>query len=148
MCFFQALFFKPLTFETFKISFNIVNTLMAPPFKPSFWSLLPLSNYFKCGTFIQAHYFNVISSLKHRSRSFFQAHDVFQDLSFKPKTFVKLPPSSPKTYLKIILSSPKPISSPFFQVLSCSSFAFTSSFTHAQKMRGANSKLTSKSVHF
>ncbi len=104
---------------------------MAPPFKPSFWSLLPLSNYFKCGTFIQAHYFNVISSLKHRSRSFFQAHDVFQDLSFKPKTFVKPIISSlkhcsnslsfkPKTYFKIVHFKPKtffkPIISSYFQV--------------------------------
>jgi hypothetical protein len=76
------------------------------------------------------------------SRSFFQTQDLFQASYFKPKT-----------YLKIVLSSPKPVSSflfqsTIFQVLWCSSFAFTSSFTHAQKIRGANSKLTSKLVHF
>jgi hypothetical protein len=75
-------------------------------------------------------------------RSFFQTQDLFQASSFKAQDILEDHSFKPKTYFKL------PLSSPFFQVLSCSSFAFTSSFTHAQKMRGANSKLTSKLAHF
>jgi hypothetical protein len=123
---------------------------MGPHFKPFLSSPRHISrSFFEAQDLFQAHYFKFetlfnLSLLSPRriSRSFFQTQDLFQASSFKAQDIFEDHFFKPKTKFKL------PLSSPFFQVLSCSSFAFTSSFTHAQKMRGANSKLTSKLANF
>jgi hypothetical protein len=102
-------FFKPIISTYFKFETSFKLSLSSPrPFSSSL--------------------FQLILSLKHRSSSFFQAQDVFQDRSFKPQDlFQASSPSSPrhifedcsvkpKTYFKA--SSFKPtFSSPLMLIL-------------------------------
>lgn len=144
----QALSFKPKTYFKIVLSsprpfssplFKFENIVQALSFKhKTYFKIILSSPLFQVWNIVQAlslkpkTYFKIVlPNPRPFSRFLLQAQDIFEDRSFKPKTYSKLP-----------------LSSPFFQVLSCSSFAFTSSFTHAQKIRDANSKLTSKLVHF